>query len=143
MGKLSTGGYLMISAIADTHAVIWYLYDDARISEKAKRFIEETKDKGDQIGISTITLVEIVYLVEKRRINMEAFAKLNSELKDNQSVLREIPLTNKIVIELSKIDRKSIPDMPDRIIAATALYLNVPLISRDEKIKISQVESIW
>jgi PIN domain nuclease of toxin-antitoxin system len=143
MGKLSTGGYLMISAIADTHAVIWYLYDDARISEKAKRIIEETKDKGDQIGISTITLVEIVYLVEKRRINMEAFAKLNSELKDNQSVLREIPLTNKIVIELSKIDRKSIPDMPDRIIAATALYLNVPLISRDEKIKISQVESIW
>lgn len=133
----------MISAIADTHAVIWYLYDDARISEKAKRIIEETKDKGDQIGISTITLVEIVYLVEKRRINMEAFAKLNSELKDNQSVLREIPLTNKIVIELAKIDRKSIPDMPDRIIAATALHLNVPILSRDEKIKISQVESIW
>jgi PIN domain nuclease of toxin-antitoxin system len=143
MGKLPKGGYLMISAIADTHAVIWYLYDDARISEKAKRIIEETKDKGDQIGISTITLVEIVYLVEKRRINMEAFAKLNSELKDNQSVLREIPLTNKIVIELAKIDRKSIPDMPDRIIAATALHLNVPILSRDEKIKISQVESIW
>ncbi len=30
----------MISAIADTHTVIWYLYDDARISEKAKRLIE-------------------------------------------------------------------------------------------------------
>ncbi len=133
----------MISAIADTHAVLWYLYDDTRISGKAKRFIEETNDQGNQIGISTITLVEIVYLIEKGRINMKAFAKLNSELKDNQSVLQEIPLTNRIVIELAKINRKSIPDMPDRIIAATALHLNVPLLSRDKKIKISQVETIW
>jgi PIN domain nuclease of toxin-antitoxin system len=45
----------MITAIADTHAVIRYLYDDPRISEKAKRFIEVTKGDGNQIGISTIT----------------------------------------------------------------------------------------
>ena len=133
----------MISAIADTHAVIWYLYDDARISEKAKRYIEETKDHGNQIGISTITLVEIVYLIEKGRINMDAFTILSNELKDNQSVLQEIPLTNRIVIDLATIDRTSIPDMPDRIIAATALHLNVPLLSRDEKITISRVETIW
>jgi len=133
----------MISAIADTHAVIWYLYDDSRLSEKAKSFIEETKDQGNQIGISTITMVEIVYLIEKGRINTEAFALLSSELKDNQSVLQEIPLTNEIVIDLSTIDRTSIPDMPDRIIAATALHLNIPLLSRDEKIRTSRVETIW
>jgi len=133
----------MVSAIADTHTVIWYLYDDARISEKAKKFFESTKEKGNQIGISTITLVEIVYLIEKGRIKKNAFTKLNSKLKDNKSVLVEIPLTNKIVIELAKIDRNSIPDMPDRIIAATASYMNVPLLSRDKKIKISQVETIW
>jgi predicted nucleic acid-binding protein len=41
---------------------------------------------------------------------------------------------------LAKIDRDSIPDMPDRIIAATASHLNVPLLSRDKKIKISREE---
>ncbi|NIM16824.1 MAG: PIN domain-containing protein [Candidatus Aminicenantes bacterium] len=133
----------MISAVADTHTVIWYLYDDTRLSEKAKQLIEDTKEQGNQIGISTITLVEIVYLIEKGRIKKNAFSKLNGELKDNKSVLGEIPLTNRIVIELAKIDRDSIPDMPDRIIAATASHLNVPLLSRDEKIKISQVETIW
>lgn len=30
-----------------------------------------------------------------------------------------------------------------RIIAATALYLNVPLISRDRKIQLSTVNTIW
>lgn len=133
----------MISAIADTHTVIWYLYNDTRISEKAKRFIEATGEQGNQIGLSTITLVEIVYLIEKGRIENRAFTKLNSELQNNQSVLREIPLTNRIVMELAEINRNSIPDMPDRIIAATALHLDVPLLSRDEKIKNSRVETIW
>jgi len=143
MGKLLKEGYLMISAIADTHTVIWYLYDDTRISEEAKRFIEATGEQGNQIGISTITLVEIVYLIEKGRIDTHAFTKLNSELQHNQSVLREIPLTNNIVMELAKIDRDSIPDIPDRIIAATALHLDVPVLSRDEKIKNSRVATIW
>ncbi|MGD2092802.1 MAG: type II toxin-antitoxin system VapC family toxin [Candidatus Aminicenantes bacterium] len=133
----------MISAIADTHTIIWYLYDDRRISERAKRFIETTREQGNQVGLSTITLVEIVYLVEKGRIENHAFTELNSELQYNQSVLREIPLTNSIVMELAKIDRNSIPDMPDRIIAATALHLDVPLLSRDEKIMNSRVETIW
>ena len=79
----------MISAIADTHTIIWYLYNDTRISEEAKRFIEATGEQGNQIGISTITLVEIVYLIEKGRIDNHAFTKLNSELQHNQSVLRD------------------------------------------------------
>lgn len=133
----------MISAIADNHTIIWYLYDDTRISGEAKGFIEAIGEQGNQIGISTITMVEIVYLIEKGRIVNRAFTKLNSELQHNQSVLQEIPLTNKIVMELAKIDRNSIPDMPDRIIAATALYLDVPVLSRDEKIKNSLVETIW
>lgn len=133
----------MITAIADTHSIIWYLYDDTRISEKAKRFIEATSEQGNQIGISTITLVEIVYLVEKGRIENRAYSKINSELQDNRSVLKEIPLTNGIVMELAQIDRNSIPDMPDRIIAATALHQDVPLLTRDGKIKNSRIETIW
>jgi hypothetical protein len=33
--------------------------------------------------------------------------------------------------------------MPDRIIAATALYLRVPVISRDYEIQLSGVDTIW
>ena len=36
-----------------------------------------------------------------------------------------------------------IRDMPDRIIAATALTLGVPVISRDSKIQLSSVSTIW
>jgi predicted nucleic acid-binding protein len=44
---------------------------------------------------------------------------------------------------LKQIERTQIPDLPDRIIAATALHLGLPLISRDRKIQLSEIETIW
>jgi len=41
------------------------------------------------------------------------------------------------------VDRAQVPDLPDRIIAATAVHLGVPLISRDGKIRSSSVATIW
>lgn len=41
-----------------------------------------------------------------------------------------------IVKALARVERTQIPDLPDRIIAATALYLQVPVISRERKIKL-------
>jgi len=36
-----------------------------------------------------------------------------------------------------------VPDLPDRIIAATALHLNVPVISRDSKIQAANLQTVW
>ncbi|HDQ72545.1 MAG TPA: hypothetical protein ENN19_10675 [Chloroflexi bacterium] len=36
-----------------------------------------------------------------------------------------------ISLKVKEIPRQQVPDLPDRIIAATALYLDVPLITRD------------
>jgi PIN domain nuclease of toxin-antitoxin system len=33
--------------------------------------------------------------------------------------------------------------MPDRLVAATALYFGVPVISRDGNIRTSKVKSLW
>jgi PIN domain nuclease of toxin-antitoxin system len=44
---------------------------------------------------------------------------------------------------LQFVQRNEVPDLPDRIIAATALALRVSLISRDRKIRASQVQTIW
>jgi PIN domain nuclease of toxin-antitoxin system len=33
--------------------------------------------------------------------------------------------------------------MPDRIVAATALYFGVPAISRDGRIRASNIQTVW
>lgn len=133
----------MIVAVADTHAVIWYISNDTRLSPAAKQIFADAVRNGYHIAVSAITLVEIVYLVEKDRVSAERFTQLMNLLEDVDSVLIEISLTPAIGRTLSRVNREEIPDMPDRIIAATALHLNVPVISRDGKIKASGITTIW
>jgi predicted nucleic acid-binding protein len=48
-----------------------------------------------------------------------------------------------VVDAVEIVSRNDVPDMPDRIVAATALALQLPLVSRDARIRASQVQTIW
>jgi PIN domain nuclease of toxin-antitoxin system len=133
----------MLRAIADTHVVIWYLFNDSRLSPTAKAFIETAAMENNQIGISSLTLAEIIYLIEKERIPRETLTRLIEALDQADSVLTEIVFDRRVAESLSRVERASIPDLPDRIIAATAVCLGLPLISRDGKIRVSGIETIW
>ena len=133
----------MIRAVTDTHALIWYLYGDKRLSAKARRFFDETAEEGGQIGFSAITLIEIVYLVERNRINPNTLELLLEVLESESSVLVELPVDRTVASALKDVSWESVPEMPDRIIAATALRLDVPVISRDRKIQSSVLKTIW
>lgn len=133
----------MIRAIADTHALIWYQYADARLSVNAKAVFDTAVKQGDSIGVSAITIMEMVYLVEKKRIPADAVRRTLVALTALHSVLSLVPLDGAVASTLTHLNRAEIPDMLDRIIAATALYLGVPVISRDHKIVTSSIQTIW
>jgi PIN domain nuclease of toxin-antitoxin system len=133
----------MIAAVADTHSIIWYLSGDKNLSQKAKSFMDNINQRGDTIAISSITLVEMVYLVEKGRIPPERFTQLAISLDNPNSFLVEIPVNLQIVRSMSRVDVAQIPDMPDRLVAASAIHLNVSVISKDRKIRLSSIQTIW
>ena len=129
--------------VTDTHGLIWYLEDSPRLSEQAGKCFDMC-DRGDcSIYVPTICLVEIIYLQEKGRIPSDMKARLDSELCAGISGIELADLTPEVVELVSKVPRNQVPDMPDRIIAATALYLGFPLITRDHKIKFSGLQTIW
>ncbi len=66
-----------------------------------------------------------------------------TEVESDDALLVEIPFDRNIALTLRQVDRSQIPDLPDRIIAATALYVNVPVISRDRRIQLSSIDTIW
>ena len=133
----------MVAAIADTHTAIWYLFNDARLSAAAGDFIDQAAAEGRQIGVSAISLAEVVYLTEKNRLPLNAYEDLRAALDDPDHVLTTIPLTADIVDTMPKVQRDAVPDMPDRIVAATAFYFGVPVISRDGRIRASNVQTVW
>ena len=133
----------MIVGIADTHVVIWYLYDDERLSQTAGDFIDQAAAQANHIGVSPITIVEMIYLIERGRIPAEALQIIVGVLKQPDAVFTHIPFDLGIAQALQQIDRSNVPDMPDRIVAATARHLGVPVISRDSRIRASSIRTIW
>jgi len=63
----------MIIAVADTHAVIWYLTPDQRLSATARSFMDAASAQGNQIAVSSISMIELVYLVEMVAYHLKAF----------------------------------------------------------------------
>jgi predicted nucleic acid-binding protein len=105
--------------------------------------IERAAASGDQVAFSAIPLAEAVYLAEKGRIQPDTYALLSSAISARDAVLAVVPFDEIIAGYLREVQRDQVPDMPDRIIAATALALGVPVISRDSKIRMSSVATIW
>lgn len=133
----------MISAVADTHTAIWYLFGDSRLSRTAFEFINKSVAERKKIAVSSITLAEVVYLSEKGRIPFGTMEAMVKALRRRDGALEEIPLDATIVEQMSSVRRREIPDLPDRIIAATALRFGVPVISRDREIQSSSLTTIW
>jgi PIN domain nuclease of toxin-antitoxin system len=133
----------MIVAVVDTHAIIWYLAADPRLSSTAKKFIDVATTNGDEIAVSSITLIELVYLIEKGRIPAQRYSQLAQTLGEPESLFVEIPVDLKIARALSRVVVDQVPDMPDRIVAATAVHFSVPIISHAGKIKLSSISTIW
>ena len=133
----------MIAGVADTHAAIWHLFDDPQLSVAARKFIDDAAVARRKIALSPISLAEVVYLIEKNRLPMAAYTDLRKALNDPNHVLEEVPFTMEIVEAMQRVARNEVPDMPDRIVAATAVYRGVQVTSRDRRIRSADLHTVW
>jgi len=122
--------------VSDTHPLVWYLTDNPRLSSEAKRIFNE-----DYIFIPCIVLLELVYLIEKKRIaaDLDSFFRSIS----SSTNYRIEPLCLPIIEKSRRIPREKVADPWDRLIAATSMHLNFPLITKDESLREIGLEVIW
>jgi PIN domain nuclease of toxin-antitoxin system len=134
------GGSLLI--LLDTHVVIWLAQDYQRISPAAQTAIEDARNKDRGLAVADITLVEIARLASHGRINL---------IPDVETVLSEVehrfvirPITSKIAMQAFALPANYPKDPVDRVIGATALVEDLPLITADRAIRKSRaVPTIW
>ena len=115
-----------IKYLLDTHALIWAAMDEERLGTKAVKAVATTP--YEQLAISDVTLQEIGLLAYLGKIKFKGKAEtVLGTLLDYVTVL---PITLEIALAAPAL---KLPhgDQFDRIIAATARYHRVPLITKD------------
>jgi len=133
----------MPAVVVDTHALVWYLVEPERLSQTASDALDQASATGEAIYASAISLVEMIYLVEKGRLPQAVMDRLTEALATPEAELSLVPVDQEVAMMVRAIPRAVVADLPDRIIAATALRLNLPLVTRDKKIQAAQIKSLW
>lgn len=80
----------MSDVVIDTHTAVWYFEKSSELSIRAKDLLLETNRRGFAIYLPTISIVEIVYLVEKGRLRAATLDTLQRNLKLPGTGLRYI-----------------------------------------------------
>jgi PIN domain nuclease of toxin-antitoxin system len=128
--------------LLDTHVVIWLAQDHQRISRLAHSAIQEARKKDRGIAVSDITLFEIALLASRKRINFAPDVGTTLSEVERQFVV--LPVTANIALQAFELPSTYPNDPVDRIIAATALLEDMPLITADREIRKSRaVVTIW
>jgi PIN domain nuclease of toxin-antitoxin system len=128
--------------LLDTHVVIWLAQDYRRISTKAQSAIKDARKKDHGLGVASIALVEIARLASRGQIYLKPdAATFLAEVERRFTIL---PITANIALQAYALPASYPKDPADRIIGATALIGDLPLITADQAIRKSRaVPTIW
>jgi len=131
--------------VLDTHALIWWVNGDSKLSARARKVIEsEMTVDGGRILVSAITAWEIAMLIKNNRLALTM--DLNEWLDTVRSIdaVQFVPIDNEVVVQSVQLPGDFHPDPADRMITALARHYSAMLVTSDDKIRnYRHVKTIW
>lgn len=120
--------------VTDTHCLIWHLTKDRRLYKAARSIFQGAENGRDQVVVPSIVLVEATFLAQRHRLSDAIVAQLLNLSENDHQTFYVYPLDLPVVHTLSEFGPAVVPELPDRVIAATARALNLPLMTVDPEI---------
>ena len=125
--------------VTDTMGLVLRL-EGRRMSATARAIFEAVEAGQATLHVPGMVFAEILYLSEKRRISIS--------LRDVAEYLNRYPRCHEcpfsLAIAQAAGEITDIPELHDRVIAATARWLGLPLITNDPVIQASAaLSAVW
>ncbi len=120
-----------MSVLLDTHVLLWWKGESARLSRNARRAIARELP----VLVSPISFWEVATLLRLGRIELDRdlYAWMSDLLAED---VRLAPLSAEAAADAGTWPAEGFHGDPaDRLIYATARDLRVPLVSKDERIR--------
>ncbi|GLU55312.1 type II toxin-antitoxin system VapC family toxin [Dyadobacter frigoris] len=128
--------------LPDTHAVLWFIEGDLKLSAKARELIENPRN---EIYVSVTSFFEISIKLKLGKLSLQK--SLNLIFQDiTDAYIQVLPISNAHLLEYQNVplinDHR---DPYDRMLVATAVAENAGMISIDQKFEnyLALVNVIW
>jgi predicted nucleic acid-binding protein len=125
--------------LLDTVTLIRHFSGEGHIGKTAQHIFDQAEISGDSFFISVITLMEVMYLAEKNRIPVN-LGRTIDKIRGN-TLYAIVDLSADILQVAQEI---TFYELHDRLILATAKWLDIPVISSDKKFHdVDKIQVVW
>jgi PIN domain nuclease of toxin-antitoxin system len=126
-----------VNALLDTHAFLWWVQDDKRLSARARAFIRD-----NDCGVSLVSAWELAIKSSIGKLTLASSpAKFFVEhVASNEFVA--VPIEVRHIAKLESLPLHH-GDPFDRLLVAQALVLSVPIVSADKILSTYDVKRVF
>jgi PIN domain nuclease of toxin-antitoxin system len=118
--------------LLDTHAFLWTLFDDERLSKNAAAAI---KNPENDIYVSVVTYWEISLKYAIRKIELNGISPDELPQKAMEAGIETVQVSEQQAASFHRLPRLKHKDSFDRLIVWQAINTNITLISKDKELK--------
>lgn len=128
-----------MKVLVDTHAILWWLAGDERLSKRARKILQDPENKR---WVSIASLWEIAIKMSSGRLPAEGLTlgTIAGLLKAQQFAILPVRLEDLLRLELLPWLHR---DPFDRLIVAQALEEGISLLTADGVMSHYPVQTIW
>lgn len=128
-----------LEILLDTHILVRWLKEPDKLSRKQRRVVGDALSRGERLGVSAYSLLEIVSLCERKRIGVGVNDLLNA--LDTHPAFQILPLSTDVAREAAVLG-DALRTPADRVIVATARVHRLRLLTADQRIIESNLVSV-
>jgi PIN domain nuclease of toxin-antitoxin system len=129
--------------LLDTHAWVWWVTQDRRLSARARARITTALAKQD-LWISLISVWELAKKVEKKQLVLDRPVDQWLDEAVTPPGLGVWELTRPVLVQSCALPQPFHGDPADQILVATARHHGAMLVSKDQQIRrYPHVQSLW
>ncbi len=132
-----------MTALLDTHAWLWWVTEDVRLSKRARAAIVRAQ-RDEELALSAISIWEIAKKVEKGQLQLDRPLDDWLDAALAPEGMQVIELSRPILVDSCRLPGPFHGDPADQIIVATARRRGMPLVTADSRIReFGHVKTIW
>ena len=120
--------------LLDTHIALWLDSGDDQLRPSTRALIDGCWQNGGTIHLSAVSVWEIALLVDLRRIELDLPIETWVSRFLQRPGIEPVPLDHRAAARSYRLYQLEHRDPADRLLTATAIELDCPLVTYDERI---------